>query len=296
MGHHSEDFCLLSSLISSQEHSFLSQSLPVGTNTFTRTASPVSSKRTWGWAWQMSICGGSLHLAQSTTKLTGCPRDRSCGAIQKGWWQESHGHGTQGFKMEERQLISNSMAKKWRRRNPSDVSWTRAAGAGSTALEGESEPACLVFCSQEGELYTKHTVLQASQMASNLLQARGMLVAPKRPTLPKVPPKIQVLAIWRRQRGTEEQMELAEAMLDHRTPWLACYLSRPPDQCPASLGIRIHSPFPSCLNTEGQDGGGSAPFCASNRPWAAGGIWLFLPHGHGRNMGQEAVFWGCRLF
>lgn len=38
-------------------------------------------------------------------------------------------------------------------------------------------------------------------------------------------------------------MELAEAMLDHRTPWLACYPSRPPDQCPAILGNQNPLPF-----------------------------------------------------
>lgn len=61
----------------------------------------------------------------------------------------------------------------------SDVSRTVAAEAGSTALARESEPACIVSSSvpKERELYTKHIVPKASQMASNLLQEKDVLLS-----------------------------------------------------------------------------------------------------------------------
>lgn len=59
---------------------------------------------------------------------------------------------------------------------------------------------------KERELYTKHTVLRASQMASDLLQARGHAGGSRKTHTPIVPQEIQVLVIWRRQSGTEEQI------------------------------------------------------------------------------------------
>lgn len=63
-------------------------------------------------------------------------------------------------------------------------------------------------------------------------------------------------------------------MLSHRTPWFGLII--PADHLAGVqpfLGIRIQSPFPSCPNTNWQDGGGSAPFCSSNRPLPSSLSW-----------------------
>lgn len=70
------------------------------------------------------------------------------------------------------------------------------AGAGSTALAGESEPACLVFCSQGKRIiYKTHLFCEPLKWPLTYSKQGDMLVAPERLTLPKVPQKIQVLVI-----------------------------------------------------------------------------------------------------
>lgn len=169
-----------------------------------RTTSPVSSKRTWGWVWQISACCGSSHLAQFITKLTGCPRGRSGGAVHnKGWWQESHGHWTQGFKTEERQPVSKKHRQELEAEGHlvdlSNVSRTVASRGRQHSSGRRLWTSMLSLLFPRKENYIQNTLFCGPLKWPLTYSKQGdMLVAPERLTLPMVPQKIQVLVIWRR--------------------------------------------------------------------------------------------------
>lgn len=102
----------------------------------------------------MSIRGGSLHLAQFITDGQDVAGTGAVEPFRKAGDKSPTGMEHRGLKWRKGKLHGQEMEAEKRLVDLSDVSRT-VAGAGSPALEGESEPACLVFCSQGGRIMYK---------------------------------------------------------------------------------------------------------------------------------------------